>query len=79
MREVGNKKGRFSQKDFLTEVERILAKAQSGMSLYERLLRDPLLRADLSDLLKEMDNVKTAKALGPIQKRHRDEDDDKMV
>ena len=49
------------------------------MSLYERLLRDPLLRADLSDLLKEMDSVKTAKALGPIQKRQREEDDDRMV
>ena len=60
-------------------MERILAKVQSGMSLYERLLRDPLLRADLSDLLKEMDNVKTAKALGPIQKRYREEEDDKMV
>lgn len=51
---------------------------QSGMSLYERLVRNPLLYADLGDLLKDVDSVKKAKAFGPLQKRPRDDNDDNM-
>lgn len=47
---------RFSPKELLSEAERVLIRAQSGMSLLERLRRDSELRKDIRELLEEMAN-----------------------
>ena len=50
---TGVGKGRFTAKDLLTESERVLLKASSGMSLLDRLKRDEKLREDMLSLLRE--------------------------
>ncbi len=42
---------RMSPKELLTEAERVLLRAASGMSLLERLRRDEQLRDDIHELL----------------------------
>ena len=48
---VGKK---VSAKDLLGEAERILHKAGSGLSLFDRLRRDEDLREDIAEILREM-------------------------
>jgi hypothetical protein len=50
---TGTGKGRFTAKDLLTESERVLLKASSGMSLLDRLKMDERLREDMLSLLRE--------------------------
>lgn len=50
---TGAGRGRFTARDLLTESERVLLKASSGMSLLDRLKRDEKLREDMLSLLRE--------------------------
>lgn len=45
---------RMSPKELLTEAERVLLRASSGMSLLERLRRDEQLREDIYELLVDL-------------------------
>ena len=45
---------RMSPRELLTEAERVLLRAASGMSLLERLRRDKQLREDIRGLLDEL-------------------------
>jgi hypothetical protein len=44
----------MSPKELLTEAERVLLRAASGMSLLERLRRDEQLRDDIHELLVDL-------------------------
>ena len=50
---TGAGKGRLTARDLLSESERVLLKASSGMSLLDRLKRDEKLREDMLSLLRE--------------------------
>lgn len=52
----GAKRGRQSERELLAESERILAKTLQGLSLHERLKRDPELLAEKLDLLNYFKN-----------------------
>lgn len=54
----GGRKGRQSQKELLSESERILAKTSGGLSLYERLRKDVVLLDEMLDLLMEFKSGK---------------------
>ena len=45
---------KMSSKELLTEAERVLLRAASGMSLLERLRRDEQLREDIRVLLEDL-------------------------
>lgn len=45
---------RFSPKELLSEAERVLIRAASGMSLLERLRRDSQLRVDIKELMDDL-------------------------
>ena len=66
-----------SARQLYTEAERILARTAGGLSLYERLLRDPELRADIMDLLADMESQKRspldAKQFQPKRRREKPE------
>ena len=44
---------RISARDLLSDAERVLTRTSGGLSLYERLQRDPQLRDDIMGLLKD--------------------------
>ena len=46
---------RLSAKDLFTEAERLLSRTSGGLSLLERLIRDPELREDMANLLKQIE------------------------
>ena len=48
------KGGKLPRKDLFTDAEKILTRTSSGMSLMERLARDPVLRLDLLRLLEDL-------------------------
>ena len=48
--------GKLKKYDLYTEAERILSKVTGGLSLLERLARDPTLRGEVSQLLDELDS-----------------------
>ncbi len=54
---VGRGRGKLSARDLMTEVERVLSRSNSGMTLLERLQRDPVLREDLVSLLRDFESL----------------------
>lgn len=54
---AGRGRGKLSARDLMTEVERVLSRSNSGMTLLERLQRDPVLREDLVSLLRDFEQL----------------------
>ena len=50
---VGAGRGRLTPKELLSEAERVLLRSAGGLSLLERLRRDPQLREEMQSLLRE--------------------------
>ena len=57
-----------SKSTVISDAEKILSKTGAGMSLYERLERDPLLRQEFMEILAELANVpERVQQLNPTQ------------
>ena len=72
-----NRGTQVSARQLYSEAERILARTAGGLSLYERLLRDPQLRTDILDLLERMEG-KEGETPQLLPKGGRKKGDDRM-
>lgn len=71
-RDVGSgRRGKLSARDLMTEVERVLSRSNSGMTLLERLQRDPVLREDLVSLLRDFEQLEVVDQLVTVADKAR--------